>query len=311
MARPIWSGAISFGLVTVPVKLFSATSSQTVRFNQFQEGTGERIRYKRVAESSGEEVAYSDIVKGYEVEDDRYVLVTQEELESVEPGRSRTIEIEDFVDLDAIDPITWDKTYYLAPREDAGAEKPYALLRTAMASTKRVGIARFVMRGKQYLATIRPLGDALALETMWFADEIRGLDEIDNLPVDAEPSERELSTAEQLVESLTVDWEHDRYRDTYRERVLELIKRKAEGERIVVEEEEAPPEVADLMAALERSVEQTAGRRKRTERRDGGDGLADLSKDELYERASEAGIPGRSKMSKDELVTALRDRQAA
>jgi DNA end-binding protein Ku len=313
MARPMWSGAVSFGLVTVPVKLYSATSSHTVRFNQFQVDTGERVRHKRVAEGTGEEVPYEDIVKGYEVDDGRYVMVTQEELESVEPGRSRAIEIEDFVALDEIDPIIWNKTYYLAPQEDVGAEKPYALLLEAMRSTNRVGIARFVMRGKQYLATIRPIGELLGLETMYFADEIRSTEDVDNAPVDAEPSKRELHTAEQLIESLSVEWDPTGYRDTYRERVMELIERKAEGEEIVVEDREETPEVADLMSALRASVKETTRRRQRGKKaaRASGDGLDELSKDELYERASDAGITGRSKMSKEQLVDALRQKKKA
>lgn len=306
MARPIWSGAVSFGLVTVPVKLFTATSPHTIRFNQFEQGTGERIRYKRVAEHTGEEVAYDDIVKGYQVDDGRYVMVTQEELEAIEPGRSRTIEIEDFVSLNEIDPISWDKTYYLAPQENAGAEKPYALLHQAMASTNKVGIARFVMRGKQYLATIRPIGDLLGLETMFFADEIRGPDDVENVPVDVEPTERELRTAEQLIDSLSVEWDATRYHDTYRERVLELIEHKAQGEDIVVEDEAEPAKVTDLMAALRASVEESSRRRGQPEQPvPAGGRLEDLSKQELYERATAAGIPGRSKMSKPQLIDAL------
>src|SRR5688500_1189566 len=157
MARSIWTGAISFGLVTIPVKVYSATSSHTIDFHQFQEGTGERIRYKRVAEGSGKEVEYSEIVKGHEVDDGTFVIVTPEELRSVEPTKSKRIEIEDFVDLDEIDPIYWEKTYYLAPAGDVGAEKPYALLLEAMRQTGKVGIGRFVMRDKEYLVTVRPL----------------------------------------------------------------------------------------------------------------------------------------------------------
>jgi DNA end-binding protein Ku len=291
MARAIWSGAISFGLVTVPVKLFSATESKTVHFNQFEEGTGERIRYKRVAEGSGEEVDYADIVKGYEIEKGR-------------------IDIEDFVSLDEIDPVYFDKTYYLAPAPDVGAEKPYALLHEALRSSNKVAVARFVMRTKQYLAAIRPVGDLLALDTMFFPDEVRGEDTVENAPGDVELSDRELAMAEQLIDSLTSPWEPDRYTDTYRERVLDLIERKAKGEDIVVEEQEATPEVADLMAALQASVEEARNRKAGKPvggRGDGeGAGLDGLTKDELYERASDAGIEGRSKMSKDELADALR-----
>jgi DNA end-binding protein Ku len=311
MARAIWSGAISFGLVTVPVKLFSATQSKTVHFNQFQEGTGERVRYKRVAEGSGDEVEYADIVKGYEIEKGQYVIVTPDELESVEPSKSRTIDIEDFVSLDEIDPVYFDKTYYLAPAPDVGAEKPYSLLLEALRSANKVAVARFVMRTKQYLAAIRPIGDLLALQTMFFPDEVRGTDSVENPPDDVQLSDRELAMAEQLIDSLTSSWEPDRYTDTYRERVLDLIERKAQGEDIVVAEREEAPEVVDLMAALQASVEEARARKSGgpvggSAPSSGDEPLGELTKDQLYERASDAGIEGRSKMSKDELADALR-----
>ena len=308
MARAMWSGAISFGLVTIPVKLFSATSSHSVDFNQFEKDTGERIRYKRVAEKSGKEVEYADIVKGHEVEDGRYVIVTPEELAAVEPTKSRTIDIEDFVDLDDIDPIYWNNTYYLAPAGDVGAEKPYTLLLQAMKQSKKVAIARFVMREKQYLATIRPIGDLLGLSTMYFADEVRGADDVANVPQDVKVNDREIAMAEQLIDSLSSEWEPDKYHDTYQERVLELIERKAKGEDIVIEEEESTPEVIDLMEALRASVAASKGRKGDSggsPRKGSGDDLEDLSKDELYDRAGKADISGRSKMSKDELIEAL------
>jgi DNA end-binding protein Ku len=328
MARAIWSGAISFGLVTVPVKLFSATDSKSISFNQFQEGTGQRIRYKRVAEESGEEVPYSEIVKGYEVEKGRFVIVTPEELAAVEPTQSRTITIEDFVDLDDIDPIYFDKTYYLGPATDVGAEKPYALLHRALSETRKVAVAKFVMRTKEYLAVIRPIGELLGIETMYFPDEVRGVADVENTPVEVDITDRELGIAQQLVESMSSAWEPDRYHDTYRERVLELVEAKARGEDVVVEPEAAPAPVGDLMAALEASVKAARERKggdapapktADAPKDDGvdappvaGDGdLSDLSKDELYDLAAEAGVPGRSKMTKDELLDALRKRQAA
>ena len=310
MARAMWSGAISFGLVTIPVKLYSATSSHSIDFNQFEKGTGERIRYKRVAEHSGKEVEYGDIVKGHEVSDGKYVIVTPEELASVEPTKSRTIDIEDFVDLDDIDPVYWNNTYYLGPQDDVGAEKPYALLLKAMKESKKVGIARFVMRDKQYLATIRPVGDLLAISTMYFADEVRSAEEVPNAPVKAKVTDKELAIAEQLIDSLSSKWDPAKYEDTYRDRVMDLIKAKAKGEDIVVEEQEEAPKVADLMEALRASVE--ASKKKASGGPVGGksggtgDDLAEMSKDELYERAGEADIPGRSKMSKDELIKALK-----
>jgi DNA end-binding protein Ku len=280
MARAIWSGAISFGLVNVPVKLFSATETRDVSFHQFQEGTGQRIRYKRVAAESGEEVGYDDIVKGYEVDKGRHVLVSPEELESVEPGRSHTIEIEDFVDLDRIDPVYYEKTYYLAPAKGAGAEKSYALLRRAMEDANKVAVARFVLRTKQYLAAIRPARGVLVLETMFFADEVRDPQrDIDDVPGDdVELGERERRIAGQLIESLTSDWEPERYHDTYRERVLELVGRKAEGEEVVVEAAAAEGgEVVDLMAALEASVAAARQGRKK------GNKQADEEEDQAAE----------------------------
>jgi DNA end-binding protein Ku len=316
MARAIWSGAISFGLVTVPVKLYSATESKSVSFHQLREGTGERIRYQRVGQESGEEVDYKDIVKGYEVEKGRHVIVTPEELESVAPEKSRTIDIEQFVDLAAVDPIYFDRTYYLGPQEDVGAEKPYRLLLEAMKDRGRAAVARFVMRGKEYLAIVRPIGDVLGLETMHFADEIRGPDAVENLPGKARVGDRELAMATQLVDAMTDDWDPAAFRDTYREAVLDLIERKAEGEQIAVERAAEPEPVEDLMAALRASVE--ASRQRRGGNGAGGSGamarndgqagrLGELSKEELYDRASEAGIPGRSKMKKDELVEALQE----
>jgi DNA end-binding protein Ku len=258
MARSIWTGAISFGLVTVPVKLYSAVSRKTVRFNQLHETTGVRIAQKRVDPSTGEEVPYDEIVKGYEIAPDRYVLVTNEELEALDPKKTRTIEIEDFVDLDEIDPIFYDHPYYLAP--GAGGAKPYRLLLEAMRETRKVAIARVVIRQKESLVAIRPMdGDVLGMATMIFADEVVDPDRIDDLDAahEAETNERELAIAKQLVESLAGSWEPDRYHDTYREEVLALIERKAAGEEIAtqpaVEEAEAP--VPDLMSALKASLD--------------------------------------------------------
>lgn len=301
MARAIHSAAISFGLVTVPVQLYTATSSHRISFHQLQRGTGERIRQKRVAEGSGEEVEYGDIVKGHEVGDGRWITVEREELEAVEPGGKRTIEITDFVDIDEVDPIAWDRTYYLGPQEDVGADKPYTLLREALRSTRRIGIATLVMRGRQHLCCIRPLGDLLALETMWFADEVRDPGVVGHLPDDVEVTDRELGMAEQLIESLTTTWDHEQYRDTYTDRVMALVEAKAEGEEVVVPEGREPADVTDLMEALRRSVEQTTRGRQPA----AAEPLEDLTKDELYDRAAAADVEGRSSMTKAELVEAL------
>jgi len=251
--RPIWSGAISFGLVNVPVKLFSAVSSKDVRFHQLDGKSNSRIKQKRVSAATGEEVAFDDIVKAYEIAPDNYVTITPEELETLDPKATKTIDIEDFVDLDQIDPVYYERPYYLVP--DKGGQKAYALLRNAMRESNKVGIARVVLRTKQYLAAIRPKDDALVMETMLFADEVNPLDELDLPGPDVDVTEREEKMARSLIDSLTTDFEPDKYRDEYRERVLELIEQKASGQEIVVEEAaEEAPRVVDLMAALEASL---------------------------------------------------------
>src|SRR5215213_4847360 len=253
MARSIWTGAISFGLVTVPVKLYSAVSRKNVRFHQLNGPTGMRIQQKRVDPSTGEEVAYDDIVKGFEIGPDRYVIIEPGELEALDPKKTRTIEIEDFVDLTDIDPIMYDHPYYLAP--GAGGAKPYRLLLEAMRESGKVAIAKVVIRQKENLVAIRPMdGDVLGMATMIFADEVVDPERIDELDAarEVEVNDRELSIAKQLVESLAGDFEPDKYKDSYREDVLALIERKAAGEEIAVQparEEEAGP-VPDLMAAL-------------------------------------------------------------
>jgi DNA end-binding protein Ku len=255
MPRAIWSGAISFGLVNIPVKLYSAVSKKTVRFHQIDAESGGRVRQKRVG-PDGEEIAYEQIVKGYEIGPDRYVTISPEELESLEPQKTRTIDIEDFVDLEQIDPIYYDHPYYLAP--DTGAAKAYRLLVDAMEDSGKVAVARVVLRSKEHLVAIRPRNGALAMETMLFADEVipaESLEEIAAADGDVKTSDRELAMANQLIESLAADFEPGKYRDEYRERVLDLIERKAQGETIVIEEPEAEPEkVPDLMAALEASI---------------------------------------------------------
>jgi DNA end-binding protein Ku len=258
MARSIWTGAISFGLVTVPVKLYSAVSRKNVRFHQLNGPTGMRIQQKRVDPSTGDEVAYDDIVKGFEIGPDRYVIIEPGELEALDPKKTKTIEIEDFVDLVDIDPIMYDHPYYLAP--GAGGAKPYRLLLEAMRESGKVAIAKVVIRQKENLVAIRPMeGDVLGMATMIFADEVVDPDRIDELDSarEVEINDRELSIAKQLVESLSGEFEADKYRDTYREEVLALIERKAAGEEIAVQpaREEAEEPVPDLMAALKASLD--------------------------------------------------------
>jgi DNA end-binding protein Ku len=255
MARAIWTGAISFGLVNVPVKLYSATSPKTVRFHQLSGKTGARIRQKRVDPSTDEEVAYEDIVKGYELTPDRYVLIEPEELEALDPKATKTIDIEEFVNLDEIDPIYYDHSYYLAPT--AGGAKAYRLLLDAMRESGKVAIGRVVIRSKQQLCALRPTDDAIALSTMLFGDEVLAPERIDELDAvqEAEATDRELTMAEQLIDSLSSEFDPTKFKDEYRERVLDLIERKAAGEEIAVqpEAEEAAP-APDLMAALEASL---------------------------------------------------------
>jgi DNA end-binding protein Ku len=258
MARSIWTGAISFGLVTVPVKLYSAVSRKTVRFHQLNGPTGVRIQQKRVDPSTGDEVAYEDIVKGFEIGPDRYVIIEPGELEALDPKKTRTIEIEDFVDLTDIDPILYDHPYYLAP--GAGGAKPYRLLLEAMRESGKVAIAKVVIRQKENLVAIRPMeGDVLGMATMIFSDEVVDPERIDELDSarEVDINDRELTIAKQLVESLSGEFEPDKYRDTYRDEVLALIERKAAGEEIAVQpqREEEEEEVPDLMAALKASLD--------------------------------------------------------
>jgi DNA end-binding protein Ku len=260
MPRSIWSGAISFGLVNVPIKLYSAVSRKTVRFHQLNGKTGARIQQKRVDPTSGEEVAYEDIVKGYELTRDSYVVVTPDELEALDPERTRTIDIEDFVDSSEIDPVYYDHPYYLAPGK--GAEKAYRLLLDAMREADKVAIARVVLRSKEQLVAIRPAGEVLMMETMVFHDEIVPPDSIEDLPEEgqAKTSDRELKMAQQLIDSLTSEFEPERYHDEYREKVLDLIERKAQGEEIATQPEAPQPaKVPDLMAALEASLAAVKG----------------------------------------------------
>jgi DNA end-binding protein Ku len=251
----MWSGAISFGLVNVPVKLYSAVSRKSVRFHQLNADTGHRIAQKRVDSGTGEEIPYEKIVKGFELTKDRYVVVTPEELDSIAPEKTRAIDIEDFVDLEDIDPIYYDHPYYLVP--DKGAAKAYGLLLEAMRESGKVAIARVVIRSKEQLVAIRPAGDVLTMETMLFHDEVVPTDDLDGVPdaSDLKTSDRELKMAQQLIASLSSDFEPSKYSDEYREKVLELVERKADGQEIAIQPEaEEPAKVPDLMAALEASL---------------------------------------------------------
>lgn len=303
MARKIWTGSINFGLVTIPVGLYAATEDHSPSFHQYQRGTTDRVRYKRVNERTGDEVDYGEIVKGREVEG---VLVTvdQQELDEIAPGRSRTIDITSFVDLDEIDPVYFQRTYWLAPNAKEN-HRPYDLLRRAMEQTNQVGIARFVLRGKEYLTAVRADEQALALNTLFFDDEIREPGEIIGDVGGAAPSDKEIQMAETVIESMTGEWRPEEYEDTYTERVERLLADKARGvSPEAAAEPSQPTDVIDLTDALRRSVEQARDKRGGRAK---GDDLGELNKGELDKRAKELGVRGRSKMNRSELEAAVRD----
>jgi DNA end-binding protein Ku len=255
--RPLWNGSISFGLVNVPVKLFRAQAPQDVRFHQLHAKDNVRIQQKRVCPADGEEVAYEDLVKGYEIAPEQYVVISPDDLASLDPKVTHTIDIEDFVDLDEIDPLFYDHGYYVVPGDRA--EKAYGLLVRAMEETHKVGIARFVMRTKEYLCAVRARDGVLVLATMLFADEVVGTEDL-AIPEIEEPSKKELTMARQLIESLSAAFEPERYHDEYRTKVLEMIEEKAKGNEIVTQPEaEEPAPVVDLMAALEASLANARG----------------------------------------------------
>jgi len=265
MPRATWSGAISFGLVNIPIKLYTAVSRKNVTFNQIDTRTNSRVKQKRISEADGTEVPYDAMAKGYQLPGGQYVIVTEDELAALDPEASRTVEIEEFVDLADIDPVFYDTAYVVAP--DKATVKPYALLTRAMEDSGKVGIARFVMRTKQYLAAVRPVDGMLMMSTMVYADEVNDPAEIGELAnLDGvEVSERELAMATALIESLSTTWEPEKFADTHRERVLSLIEQKASGadDITVAPAAESPEKVVDLMAALEASVAAAKDARKR------------------------------------------------
>ncbi|MDT0382179.1 Ku protein [Streptomyces sp. DSM 42041] len=339
MARAVWSGSLTFGLVTLPVQLATATDSHTIRFRQLERGTSDRVRNRRVNERTGKEVPYDRIVKGYETGDGEYVIVEPEELDEITPGRSQSIEISGFVDVDAIEPVYFDATYFLQPREEAHS-RTYGLLRDTLAETSRAGIAIMSMRQKDYLVAVHEEGGVLVMHTLHWADEVRDPHEtLDNLPSRSRAPEKERRMAARLIEAMATDWDPEDYRDVTHERVLELVKAKQQGE--TVERAERAPDstnVVDLMSVFEESVDRartgrkaggvkrspqtrtkagkstrsstktartntgrSAGGRKKAR----GEDLSGLSKSDLYERAAEAGISGRSRMNRAELEKAV------
>lgn len=265
MARAIWSGSISFGLLNVPVKLYSAVARRGISLREIRESDSARIRHRRVAEGTDEEVPYDEIIKAFEITKDRYVPITKDEMASLDPKKTRAIEVQDFVDLDEIDPIYFDSPYYLGPA--AGAERAYSLLAQAMEASGKVAIARFVFRNKEHLAAIRPGDGVLTLTTMRFADEVVPPSELDDVLPSEKPKvpKREVQMAEQLIDSLTSSFDPGAYRDEYREELLAMIERKAAGEEVVVApegEEREATKAPDLMAALEESIAAVKGKRE-------------------------------------------------
>ncbi|WP_197319388.1 Ku protein [Saccharomonospora sp. NB11] len=334
MARAIWNGALNFGLVTVPVELYSATQDHTIHFRQFQRGTSDRIRYRRVNERTGEEVPYDEIVKGYDLGGDEYVIIEPHELDEIAPGRSRTIDIDAFVDLEEIDPIYFQKTYWLAPaKEEFG--RAYSLLIEAMARTNRAGLARFVMRGKEYIAAVRAGDGVLVLNTLLFPEDIREpRKEISKLPEVGQVRDKEVDMAVSLIESMAEEWNPEEYHDTYTERVMQLVEDKRAGRTITpAEEPREATKVVDLFEALSRSIEgrkrgddrksderekpSRAGEKSRTRGKDSKGrttksrekqpDLSTLTKSDLDKMARDLGVKGRSKMNRAELEKAVRD----
>jgi DNA end-binding protein Ku len=311
MPRPIWSGSLSFGLVNVPVKLMSATRDLGVHFNQLHEKDTSRIEVRRVCTQENEEVPWDEVARGYELESGEVVMLTDEELDAADPKKTRTIDIESFVDLEEIDPIFYDHPYYLVPDSNEAAVRAYHLLRTVMERSGQVAIARFVLRTKEYLVAVRTRGEAITLTTMLFHDEVRSAEDvgIGELP---KPKKAEVDQAVTLVRSLEREFDPANYEDEHRKRLLAIIDKKKKGQEIEIPEEpETPKAVPDLMAALEASIQRmkTGGRDAlaadaATQQNDAA-ALKRLPKKDLLARAKEADIEGRSQMSKDELVEAL------
>jgi DNA end-binding protein Ku len=303
MARALWSGSLSFGLVNVPVQLFSAVRDQDLHFRQLHEKDGSPIETRRFCAAEDEEVPFEEVGHGYELDSGKEVVLSDEELSAAAPRKTRTIDIEAFVDLADVDPVYFDHPYFLLPEGEAeGTRRAYQLLVEVMQGTERAALGRFVMRTKEYLVAVRVRDDLLSLTTMLFHDEVRP-----TTPVPGggrKPAKERLDRAVTLIEAMSVDWDPARYEDRYRERLLDVIERKKKGKRITVpDDQDEPSPIPDLMAALERSLAQAQGKGEGASA--DGDELAGLSRDELYDRAQQAGVEGRSSMSKEQLVDAL------
>jgi DNA end-binding protein Ku len=297
--RAIWSGTISFGLVNVPVRMFSAVSEHTLHFHYLHVKDDSRIGYEKVCKAEGKPVPDEEIVKAFEIEDGEYVYMQDEDFEAAQVEGHRSLDVRDFVPYEQIDPVYFDRTYYLGPQE--GSERVYALLVRAMEESGLAAIAKYVMRDRQYLGALRVRNGVLTLERMYFADEVREPDDVK--PEADKVDKRELEMALQLIDRFTGDFDPGKYEDTYRDTLCEIIRAKARGEKVHVEAPPEPEEPTDLMAALRASLEEA--QKRRGGKRARGDGLEQMSKDELYELAKRSDIPGRSDMSKEELIEAL------
>jgi DNA end-binding protein Ku len=299
MPRSLWSGSLSFGLVNVPVQMLSATRDVQVRFHQLDSEDNTPIEVRRYCSEEDVEVPYDEVVAGYEVEDGKYVMLTDDELAAAEPAKTKTIDIEEFVEQDEVDPIYYDHPYFLVPVGGEGATRAYELLRKVMEREGRVALGRFVLRNKEYLAAIRPRDGVLTLTTMIFADEVRPRDPVRDLLDGEKAGSKEVAAAVELIEAMSADWEPEKYEDRHRERLYKVIEQKGEGIEVEpVDDGEAPSEVPDLMAALEATLAKARG----------GPGTAPPkreTKEELLERAKALDIQGRSKMTKDELAEAI------
>jgi DNA end-binding protein Ku len=305
--RPLWSGSLSFGLVNVPVQMVSAARDLDYHFHQLHKKDKARIEQRRFCSKEDVELTWEEVARSYDL-NGKQVIVTDEELSSVQPRKTRTVEIEAFVDLAEVDPIYFDHPYYLIPAgESEGTLRAYRLLVEAMSRTERVALGRVVMRTKEYLVAVGVRDEVLTLATMLFHDEVRPTGDV---PTGGKkPAKQAVDRAVAIIEELSTDWRPESYTDCFRERLKRVIDSKRKGRRIhAPEPEKEPSPVPDLMEALERTLANVERGRAPRENGDGDSELADLSREELYERAQEAKIPGRSKMSREELAEALEDR---
>ncbi|ASU86194.1 Ku protein [Nocardiopsis gilva YIM 90087] len=317
MASTVWKGTLSVGLLALGIRLYSARERHGPTMHQFVRGSTSRVRYRRIDEASGKEVADSDIVKGAQVDgSDEYVVIEPVELERIAPGRTKTMEITRFIPRDAVAPLWYATTYYMGPLDKAAA-KPYRLLCAALERTGRLGLATMVMRDREHLVLVGPQAGVLTAATLWWPDEIRAPEDVmPPIPQEPELADRDLTLAEQLVEAMAEDWAPEEYEDTYQARLEELIAAKAKGQTITYGEEPAAPPgtVVELTDALRQTLEARRGKKKRAPKPRAPSGSSPKSgatKKELLEKAQQLGVPGRSKMSKDELVAAIEERSSA